>query len=170
MVGALALIFQAGGGGEGHGEDFGETAIGGLHGANGVDEGGEAVPGVGVAEGGGDGGNVGVHGAGEDRVDEVFAGGEAPEEGGDADAGGAGDAGHGRLNAVGGKDAAGGGDDPLAVALGVPAQRVPVRRCGGLAVGRVVSGGHGLIVTRNWNTLSVSVATLGGRKRIDLSD
>jgi hypothetical protein len=52
----------------------------------------------------------------------------------------------------------------------IRSQRLPVRRCGGLAVGRVVSGGHGLIVTRNWNTHSASVATLGERKRIDLSD
>lgn len=92
-----------------------------LHGAHGVDVAGEAVPGVGVGQGGCDGGGRAVHAVGEDGVDQFVAGGGAAGERGFAHARFAGDGGHGHAESFG-SEAAGRGQDPVAVALGVDAQ------------------------------------------------
>jgi hypothetical protein len=89
--GAVAFGLEGFGGGEGHGEDVGEAAVVGLHPADAFDEGTEAVPWVGVGEGVVDGVGVGAHLLGEGRGDQVVAGREAPQQGGDAHPGAASD-------------------------------------------------------------------------------
>lgn len=49
----LAAVLQCPGGEEGGGQDSGEAAVGGLHGAHGLDVSGEAAPGVGIGVRGG---------------------------------------------------------------------------------------------------------------------
>ena len=51
LVGLARSVLQGLGGGEGHGQDVGEAAVGGLHRADGFDVADETVPGVGVGEG-----------------------------------------------------------------------------------------------------------------------
>ena len=133
LVRLVAAPLQGLGGGEGHGQDVGEAAVGGLHRADGLDVAGEAVPGVGVVQGVGDGVGVGVHAVGEDGVDQLLLRGEVAEEGGDPDPGLTGDGGHRGAQPVAPEHLAGGGDDPLPVALGVAAQGLG--RGGGPAVG-----------------------------------
>ena len=65
--------------------------------------------------------DVGVDGVGQDRVQQFHPAGEATVEGGDADPGAAGDLLQRRLQAVVAKHLPGGGDDGVAVALGIAA-------------------------------------------------
>ena len=123
----LRSCLEGFGGGERQGEDVGEAAVVGLHLADAFDVGAEAVPGVGVGEGVVDGLRVGVHLLGEGGGDQVVAGREATEQGGDADAGAAGDLVGGGFEPLFGEHLACGVDDPLAVAFGVGPQTSAAR-------------------------------------------
>ena len=90
----------------------------------------EPMPGVGVLEGVLDERGVLGHRVGESGGDERLSGGEAPEEGGDADLGASGHLVHRSLQSVLGEDLACGFDDAVSVSLGVRTERGGVLRWG----------------------------------------
>ena len=116
----------------------------------------EAVPGVGVGQRDLDQGGVVVHPVRERGGDQLFTGREPAEQGGHANAGTAGHLVQRGIQAALGEQLAGGGQDELAIALGVRSERMIASHPAGWSgpgVGPVMDRAYPM----KWNSRSVYV-------------